>query len=458
MAHKVFISYSSKDKPVADAACAAMESQRIPCWIAPRDILAGDEYGDAIIDAISNCQIVVVIFSLHANDSPQVRREVERAVSKGKIIVPYRIEDVMPTHAMEFALSNTHWLDALTPPLEHRLTELCDTVARIIQRHAAEPLWQLEPAAEVHGVEAEPTSKQSEPPQAIVVELPSAVEELHRAQEEASAVQPVAPVVAEVPVVATVPSATSEHSAATQEPVAPPHPVPLPVAPVAPAPLPFVQPPVASSARASAGVVPATPKKRSALRILAWVAGAFVLLFLFMAWVGSRLPKPANGPSPTGASAPAAGAPATADATPAAAAGAASSPAAETAAKAAAAEPELSAAASRKRDLWLSQPLQGGDNEAAHARLVTIAKGPDGYVITIANQFGFSCGLHFNQAGDPATLTDCASKDQPGWTADEKVIPLSCGRQANQMMCTGTYTLRSENLADKSVMRFGYKP
>jgi hypothetical protein len=112
----------------------------------------------------------------------------------------------------------------------------------------------------------------------------------------------------------------------------------------------------------------------------------------------------------------------------------------------------------RKRDLWLSQPLQGGDNEAAHARLVTIAKGPDGYVITIANQFGFSCGLHFNQAGDPATLTDCASKDQPGWTADEKVIPLSCGRQANQMMCTGTYTLRSANLADKSVMRFGYKP
>src|ERR1700733_4346090 len=100
MAHKVFICHSSKDKLVADAACAALEAQRIPCWIAPRDILAGDEYGEAIIDALSTCQIVVLIFSLHANDSPQVRREIERAVSKEKIIVPFRIEDVLPTRAM----------------------------------------------------------------------------------------------------------------------------------------------------------------------------------------------------------------------------------------------------------------------------------------------------------------------------------------------------------------------
>src|ERR1039458_8076290 len=114
MAHKVFICHSSTDKVVADAACAALEAQRIPCWIAPRDILAGEEYGEAIVEALSTCLIVLVIFSHDANNSPQVRREVERAVSKGKIIVPFRIEDVMPSRAMEFALSNTHWLDALT--------------------------------------------------------------------------------------------------------------------------------------------------------------------------------------------------------------------------------------------------------------------------------------------------------------------------------------------------------
>jgi len=148
MAHKVFICHSSTDKAVADAACAALEAQRIPCWIAPRDILAGEEYGKSIVDALASCQIVLLVFSAHANGSPQVRREIERAVSKGKIIVPFRIEDVLPSDAMEFALSNTHWLDALTPPLERYLLQLCDSMARLIQKHrvAEAPLWKPQEA------------------------------------------------------------------------------------------------------------------------------------------------------------------------------------------------------------------------------------------------------------------------------------------------------------------------
>jgi Tfp pilus assembly protein PilF len=135
MAHKVFICHASSDKQVADAACAALEAQRILCWIAPRDILAGEEYQESIVDALSESQIVLLIFSAHANDSPQVRREIERAVSKGKIIVPFRIEDFMPSRAMEFALSSTHWLNGITPPLEPHLTELCHAISRLLQKH-----------------------------------------------------------------------------------------------------------------------------------------------------------------------------------------------------------------------------------------------------------------------------------------------------------------------------------
>ncbi len=134
MAHKVFICHSSQNKPIADAACAALEAQRIPCWIAPRDIIGGEEWGEAIINALSDCQVVLLIFSLHANNSPQVRREIERAVHKQKIIVPFRIEDVMPSRAMEYALGNTHWLDAITPPMERRLAELCATISHLLQR------------------------------------------------------------------------------------------------------------------------------------------------------------------------------------------------------------------------------------------------------------------------------------------------------------------------------------
>jgi hypothetical protein len=85
--HDVFVSYSSKDKTWADAACAVLERHRIRCWIAPRDIAPGDEWGAEIVKGIHGSRIMVLIFSGHSNASGQVRREVERAISQGMKLV-----------------------------------------------------------------------------------------------------------------------------------------------------------------------------------------------------------------------------------------------------------------------------------------------------------------------------------------------------------------------------------
>ena len=119
-----FISYATADKTAADAACAVLEATGIRCWVAPRDISPGREYAAAIIDAIDRCRVMVLIFSSNANDSPQVRREIERAASKGVAIMPVRIEKVVPTKSMEYFLGDIHWLDAMTPPIEHHLQQL----------------------------------------------------------------------------------------------------------------------------------------------------------------------------------------------------------------------------------------------------------------------------------------------------------------------------------------------
>jgi TIR domain len=132
MAFDTFISYSSKDKTAADAVCAMLESAGVRCWIAPRDITPGVEYGAAIVDAIDQCRVMVLIFSANANSSGQILREVERAVSKGVPIVPVRIEGVLPTKSMEYFLGSIHWLDALTPPLENHLRQLVTTVRAIL--------------------------------------------------------------------------------------------------------------------------------------------------------------------------------------------------------------------------------------------------------------------------------------------------------------------------------------
>jgi len=130
--HEVFISYSKKDKKLADAACAVLERHWIRCWIAPRDVTPGTEWQAAIISGLNASKIMVLIFSTHANQSAQVRREVERAIGKGLIVLPFRVEDVSPAGAMEYALSNTHWLDGFTPPLERHLDALAGSVKSLL--------------------------------------------------------------------------------------------------------------------------------------------------------------------------------------------------------------------------------------------------------------------------------------------------------------------------------------
>ena len=134
MPHDVFISHSAKDKTAADAVCAVLESEGIRCWIAPRDVVPGMEWGECIIEAIEQTRVMVLVFTADANASPQIRREVERAVNHGVAILPLRIENVMPGRALEYFIGNVHWLDALTPPLEAHLKRLAGTVKMLRDR------------------------------------------------------------------------------------------------------------------------------------------------------------------------------------------------------------------------------------------------------------------------------------------------------------------------------------
>jgi hypothetical protein len=132
--HDIFISYGHVDKPVADAICASLEAANIRCWIAPRDVLPGESFPTAIIQAIEKSRIMVLVFSSHSNNSSHVIRELTKAVNKGVIIIPFRIEDVSPSQAMEYLINVPHWLDALTPPLEQHIQKLVQTVKLLLEK------------------------------------------------------------------------------------------------------------------------------------------------------------------------------------------------------------------------------------------------------------------------------------------------------------------------------------
>jgi hypothetical protein len=157
MAHDVFISHSAKDKATADAVCARLESEGIRCWIAPRDVVPGMEWSKCIIEAIRGARIMVLVFTANANASPQIRREVERAVHRNVIILPFRVENIVPDESLEYFIGNVHWLDALTPPLEAHLSNLARTVkALVTPTHEEEKPSRTEAAAPQPVVAAEP--------------------------------------------------------------------------------------------------------------------------------------------------------------------------------------------------------------------------------------------------------------------------------------------------------------
>jgi WD40 repeat protein len=132
MAHDVFISHSSRDKTVADAVCATLESAGIRCWIAPRDVQPGRSFAGEITRAIQQSEIMVLVFSAYSNDSDQVLREVQLAVNAHLHIIQFRIENVHLNDDLRYFLSTPHWLDALTPPLEVHIERLTASIKTLL--------------------------------------------------------------------------------------------------------------------------------------------------------------------------------------------------------------------------------------------------------------------------------------------------------------------------------------
>ena len=133
MNHDVFVSYSTKDKGIADALVRHLEEHGVACWIAPRDIPSGMEYADLVVDAIETSKLVLVLFSDAAQNSRWVRSEINRALSESKDIIPVRIEDMGSQKGMEVYLGRRQWVDLLPDP-ETKFGEVLSAVRDGVKR------------------------------------------------------------------------------------------------------------------------------------------------------------------------------------------------------------------------------------------------------------------------------------------------------------------------------------
>ena len=128
MDHDVFISYSSQDMEAAQAICHVLEQNEIRCWMAPRNIPPGSDYGDVIDDAIKSCKAVVILYSEKAASSPWVTGELNVAFEEQKTIIPFRLDKTPLKGQTRVMLNQRHWIDAY-PDYKTKFNDLVKAVA-----------------------------------------------------------------------------------------------------------------------------------------------------------------------------------------------------------------------------------------------------------------------------------------------------------------------------------------
>jgi TolB-like protein len=168
LGHDVFVSYASQDAAVANSIVENLEQHGLKCWIAPRDVKPGSQYADAIVRAINEAKAVVLVLSGSAVDSAHVAREVERAASKRKPIIPFRLDAAALNPEFEYFLSNSQWIDVPKLGMPAALVKLAEAVGHVSVAPSQAPTSS-------HSVTRKRTAKQIIATVAVIVALGAAV-------------------------------------------------------------------------------------------------------------------------------------------------------------------------------------------------------------------------------------------------------------------------------------------
>ena len=151
MSAPVFISYSSKDQKIAQTLLpGSMEARGQNCWIAGRNVRPGENFQEAIVRALREARVMVLVFTGNANNSEEIKKEVVLAGRHHVTVVPVRVEDVVPSDAFAYEFATRQWID-LFQDWEQQVEQLVAQIDMILgtpadQRIAPLPAPKPKPA------------------------------------------------------------------------------------------------------------------------------------------------------------------------------------------------------------------------------------------------------------------------------------------------------------------------
>jgi hypothetical protein len=161
MPHDVVISYSRRNRDIADRFAALLRERGLDVWY-DRMIKTGADWRDEIARAIAGSRAFVILFSAESNESEELKKEYSIADRRDLVIVPIRVENVEPTGFFEYELSRRQWFDAFSD----RDAQLAEAAQQLAET--------LKPSAEPHSPDPAPEkTAEPKPPRSVTPDRPS---------------------------------------------------------------------------------------------------------------------------------------------------------------------------------------------------------------------------------------------------------------------------------------------
>ena len=138
MVKQVFISFSGRDRRVAEQVLNFLEDNNVSCWISYRDIPKGADYPSEILRGIRGAEFLVLIASSSVNQSEHIKTEISYAFDERKVIIPYKIEDFAFADSVSYFLSRRQWIDAFGMEQERGLNALLAAIREDLNKRQQE--------------------------------------------------------------------------------------------------------------------------------------------------------------------------------------------------------------------------------------------------------------------------------------------------------------------------------
>lgn len=112
MSKTVFISYKSQNLAEVERLVEELEKTNLKTWYAPRDIPASKNYNMEILEVIEKkIDIMLVYVTPEIEDSVYIPKEIDRAISYSKKIIPVMKTKINYPKKVELLLSDIQWCD-----------------------------------------------------------------------------------------------------------------------------------------------------------------------------------------------------------------------------------------------------------------------------------------------------------------------------------------------------------